>query len=91
MAAEGFEGAVEGTVCGIEAALHEGEGLVVHGGDFALAVFDVVLVPQVVELVFPHAGFGDGEAAEQPFAGNDGVEDGGEFGSGGAVVVVVAR
>ena len=85
---EGEEGTVAGAAGGIDAVLEFGEAGVVVRAGLAERVF-LRLVVDVVLLVVPHLGFGGVEAAEEPLAADEVVEEGTGLGGGGEVVVVV--
>ena len=85
---EGREGAVVGAVGGVDAALEAVEILAAGVADLGhLETFGRVV--EAFEVVPPDLRFEGAEAALEPLGGDEGIDQGADFGSGGLVAVVV--
>jgi hypothetical protein len=85
---EGREGAVVDALGSVDAALEAAEDLVIAFVDLGQfeAFGGVVEVPDVV---LPELRFEGAETALEPLGGDEGVDQGAHFGSGGLVAVVI--
>ena len=82
------EGAVEGAVGGVDAALETIEILAAGVPDLGhIETFDRGV--EAFEIVPPDLRFEGAEAALEPLGGDEGIDQGAHFGSGGLVAVVV--
>ena len=85
---EGFESVVAGAAGGIDAVLEFGEGGGVVSGGISENE-SLVFVEGHVVLIGPHFGFGAVEAAEEPLAADEVVNEAAGFGGGGMVALVI--
>ena len=83
-----LEGALAGTAGAVEAPLELAEGLGLMAGGLTEGIF-VIGLEGVVVVVCPKLGFGGAEAALEPLAVDEVVDEGAGFGGGGAVALVV--
>jgi hypothetical protein len=85
---KGREGAVVGAVGGVDAALEAVEILAAGVPDLGhIETFDRGV--EAFEIVPPDLRFEGAEAALEPLGGDEGIDQGAHFGSGGLVAVVV--
>jgi hypothetical protein len=85
---EVLEGALAGTAGAIDAPLELAEGFGLAAGGLTEGIF-VVGGPGVLVVECPKLGFGGMEAALEPLAADEFVDEGAGFGGGGVVVLVV--
>ena len=77
-----------GALDGVDAALEAAEDFVIAVVDLGhLEPFDGVV--EALDVVLPELRFEGAEAALEPLGGDEGVDQGAHFGSGGLVAVVV--
>jgi hypothetical protein len=82
---EFLEGALAGAAGAVEAPLELAEGFGLVAGGLAEGIF-VIGLKGVLVVVCPKLGFGGAEAALEPLAVDEVVDQGAGFGGGGAVV-----
>jgi hypothetical protein len=85
---EFLEGALAGAAGAVEAPLELAEGFGLVAGDLTEGIF-VMGLEGVLVVVCPKLGFGGAEAALEPLAVDEVVDEGAGFGGGGAVALVV--
>jgi hypothetical protein len=85
---EVLEGALAGTAGAVEAPLELAEGFGLVAGDLTEGIF-VMGLEAVLVVVCPKLGFGGAEAALEPLAVDEVVDEGAGFGGGGMVALVV--
>jgi hypothetical protein len=85
---EGGEGAVEAALDGVNAALETFEGVAVALVD--LGCLEALLLPEKTgDVELEELGFEGAEAALHPLGGDQGIDQGADFGGGGLVAVVI--
>ena len=85
---EFLEGALAGAAGAVEAPLELAEGFGLVAGDLTEGIF-VIGLEGVLVVVCPKLGFGGAEAALEPLAVDEVVDEGAGFGGGGMVALVV--
>jgi hypothetical protein len=83
-----LEGTLAGTASAVEAPLELAEGFGLMAGGLAEGIF-VIGLKGVAVVVCPELGFGGTEAALEPLAVDEVVDEGAGFGGGGMVALVV--